>query len=108
MACTILGAVADFGALGLGSVSLVTAVGGGFTLSLNVLFSRFVLKEKMSKTDTGGVLCVVTSAILLAVNDQPHQDLTVDKLFDLFAGKYFIIYCAILGTCDSLLFSTRS
>ena len=66
-----VGAIGDAVAVGIGSVSLVAALGGATTLSTNVVVAKFWHREPLARTDLAGVLFVIAGAVLIAVQTQP-------------------------------------
>ena len=100
----ITGAIGDFLALGFGSQSLMTAIGGASTLAANVGISHFWLKETVSWLDITGVGCIITGAVIVCVytpGSSPNQDL--HSLLENSGSPQFALYMATVGVFIAVL-----
>jgi drug/metabolite transporter (DMT)-like permease len=104
MIMVITGAIGDFLALGFGSQSLMTAIGGASTLAANVGISHFWLKETVSWLDITGVGCIITGAVIVCVytpGSSPNQDL--HSLLENSGSPQFALYMATVGVFIAVL-----
>merc|ERR1712194_638458 len=80
----LVGAIADFGALGFAAQSLVTPV-GGFTMVANPFFARYWLGETISVLDLGSTGLIIVGIILVAAfADKSEQCFTLEVLHCLY------------------------
>ena len=96
-----VGAVGDAVAVGIGSVSLVAALGGATTLSTNVLVARFWHLEPLARTDLAGVFSVIAGAVLIAVQTKPSPHLPggdggLHAFYSLFVRPSTLTYWGVL------------
>jgi hypothetical protein len=88
----ILGAIADFGALGFAAQSLLTPV-GGFTIIANIWFARVCLNERLSRKDSLATLLITVGIVAIAASgDKRSSCYTLDQLVQLYGEPAFIGY----------------
>jgi len=107
---TVCGALADFVALGFGQPSLVTAVGGSTTLTGNLVVAKFWNEEEIQKTDIMGVFSIVISAVIIAVQTPPSQDLSLSELYAKYNSVTVVVFLIFLliSLAVSMLFVSQS
>jgi len=92
----ILGAVADFGALGFAAQSLITPV-GGFTMVANLFFASYWLGETITRLDLAATLLIILGIILVAAfADKSSQCFSLDSLMCLYKRPQFIGYAVVI------------
>jgi len=97
MILVILGAVADFGALGFAAQSLITPV-GGFTMVANLFFASMWLGEKITRLDFMSTFLIIGGIILIAAfADKSAQCFTLENLKCLYKRKQFKVYAVFVG-----------
>ena len=80
MGMVISGSIGDFIALGLGQVSLVTAVGGAAVLTTNLVVARYWHKEDLDVRDVTGIVFIIAGAVVIAYTAPPAQDYDLGQL----------------------------
>ena len=76
----VIGAIGDFIALGIASQALVTALGGGTTLAVNIAIAKFWLNEELSWWDVRGVAFIIIGAVTFAVTTPASRVYSLDYL----------------------------
>mmetsp|Transcript_11568 Transcript_11568/g.20547 ORF Transcript_11568/g.20547 Transcript_11568/m.20547 type:complete len:710 (-) Transcript_11568:38-2167(-) len=100
----ILGAVADFGALGFAAQSLITPV-GGMTMVANLFFASYWLGEVITRRDLGSTSLIVLGIILVAAfADKSSQCFTLGNLMCLYKRKEFIAYAVVITSVILLMY----
>jgi len=107
----IMGAIADFAALGFAAQSLITPV-GGFTMVANLFFASMWLGEVITRRDliaTG--LIIIGIVFVAAFADKGSQCFTLDILLCLYGRTQFIIYAVgitlLVGSVYSCIYMIR-
>lgn len=80
LSLVILGALGDFEALNFATQSLVTTVGGGSTVLMNVFFSIVWHHEVFSSLDLYGTVCIVLGIVLVSWFAPPDEHYTLDQV----------------------------
>lgn len=97
MLMVIVGALADFAALGFAAQSLITPV-GGFTMVANLFFASYWLGERITRLDFMSTWLIIGGIVLIAAfADKSDQCFTLDMLKCLYKRKEFIAYAVMTG-----------
>jgi drug/metabolite transporter (DMT)-like permease len=92
----ILGAFADFAALGFAAASLITPV-GGLTMVANLFFASWWLGERISRLDLGSTALIVLGIVLVAAfADKSSQCFDLASLLCLYTRVEFIVYAVFM------------
>jgi len=93
-----LGNIGVLIALGFAPQSLVTPVGGGFTMVANVFYAHFLLKEPFQRRDAIATAVIISGVILVTLfADKSAECYTLTELVGLYSRVAFIIYVAIVS-----------
>lgn len=97
LALVIVGAIADFLALGFAAQSIVAPV-ASITLVANLFFAHLWLEEHLTKVDIWGTILIIAGSITaVAFGDHTERSYTIDQLKDLYMGTAFLIYGVIIA-----------
>ena len=94
----VIGAIGDFIALGIASQALVTALGGGTTLAVNIAIAKFWLNEELSWWDVRGVAFIIIGAVTFAVTTPASRVYSLDYLLLRAKSTQFRVYLVAVGT----------
>ena len=94
----VMGAIGDFIALGIASQALVTALGGGTTLAVNIAIAKFWLDEELSWWDVRGVVLIIIGAVTIAVTTPASRVYSLDYLLLRARSTQFRVYLVAVGT----------
>ena len=92
----IVGAIADFVALGLAAQSIVAPI-GSTTLVANIFFAYFWLGEYLGRSDLLGTFLVLLGSVLsVAFGNHEDKEFSMDDIKYFYGLAPFIVYLVVL------------
>lgn len=102
----LIGAVADFVAVGIASQPLVAAIGGGTTLIANIFFAHYWNGDKLYPTDGLGVFFIIAGCVVFAFTSERSKTYTEAELVEKFGRESFLMYLSAQIIIMCLLLAT--
>lgn len=104
LACVVVGAIADFSALGFTSQMIVAPL-GGITLVSNIFFAPYFSGEQLTKTDIYATVTIICgSALSVAFGSHETQEYTFEELFDFYKEPRFFFYALFVWWVVSIVY----